>query len=313
MTTLGALAPVYADEDTSGAGSAASAEASADAGGGPNENAADAAFEATGETDDDSSESTTGSSSEHSAETSGDHPGDHPGGPPENRTTGPDHSLGNASTQGTVPSPQPESNADQNDGGANAYDCEDGPEGPYCATTRHGSENGLGDGEAVGRPAAGSVGRADNKNPPGQEPGPEDGNRGYECDWPGSRPNQGIAEGNPAHTGCVTEEKPPVKVTPPEQPVTPPEQPVTPPEQPVTPPEQPVIQPVQQPEQPAAQPVQEEIAGVQQEVAPSGVLPAAGADDHEVLLLTGAGLVVVGGLLLSRRRPVRVGAHVRRD
>ncbi|HEX5771435.1 MAG TPA: hypothetical protein VFY11_10750 [Nocardioidaceae bacterium] len=273
----------------------------------PAASAADAAFEATasGEAD------TTSDSADHQD-----------GGPTDN-TTGPDHSLGNASTQGTVPSPQPESSADENDGGANAYDCEDGPVGPYCATTRHESRNGLGDGEAVGRPAAGSVGRADNKNPPGQEPGPEDGNRGYECDWPGERPNQGIAEGNPAHTGCVSQVKPPVTpeqpVTPvtPEQPVTPvtPEQPVTPvtpvtPEQPVTPvtPEQPGIQPVAQPEQPAAQPVQEEVAGVQQERVPSaagpsvGVLPAAGASDHALTLLSGLTFVMAGVLLMLRRR-----------
>jgi LPXTG-motif cell wall-anchored protein len=41
------------------------------------------------------------------------------------------------------------------------------------------------------------VGKADNKNPKGQQPGPQDNNNGYECDG-----NHGIAKGNPAHTGC---------------------------------------------------------------------------------------------------------------
>ena len=276
--TLGALAPVYAVEDAAGAApsSPPGHEVAATAGGSagtPAETAADAAFEATASGE----AGPTPGTAEHQD-----------GGPSDNHTTGPDHSMGNASTQGTVPSPQPESSADENDGGANAYDCEDGPVGPYCATTRHESRNGLGDGEAVGRPAAGSVGRADNKNPPGQEPGPEDGNSGYECDWPGERPNQGIAEGNPAHTGCVSQVKPPIA---PEQPVTP---------------EQPGIQPIAQPEQPAAQPV-EEVAGVQQErvpsaVAPSvGVLPAAGASDNALMLLGGLAFVAAGILLMHRR------------
>lgn len=49
------------------------------------------------------------------------------------------------------------------------------------------------------QPMAGTVGNADNKNPQGQMPDAlNDGNNGYECDG-----NQGIAQGNPAHTGCV--------------------------------------------------------------------------------------------------------------
>jgi LPXTG-motif cell wall-anchored protein len=121
--------------------------------------------------------------------------------------TGPDHSQGNASTEGEAIEPQPESTADKNDGGANAGTCAAGTAGPYCST-RDGSvsDNGNGGGEETGRPCAGCVGKADNKNPQGQLPDAErDGNRGYECDTPGHHvPNNGIAEGNPAHTGCTT-------------------------------------------------------------------------------------------------------------
>jgi hypothetical protein len=59
------------------------------------------------------------------------------------------------------------------------------------------SNNGNGNGNAYGKPAAGTVGKADAKNPPGQLPGPQDSNNGYECDG-----NSGIAKGNPAHSGC---------------------------------------------------------------------------------------------------------------
>jgi hypothetical protein len=46
-----------------------------------------------------------------------------------------------------------------------------------------------------GKPCAGCVGNADDKNPPGQFP--NDPNAGYECDR-----NQGIGQGNPAHSPC---------------------------------------------------------------------------------------------------------------
>jgi len=136
-------------------------------------------------------------------------------------TTGSDHSQGNASTTGDYDEPQPLSNADQNTGGANGK-C---PGGPYCST-RDGSAsmNGKGDGVATGKPCAGCVGKADNKNPKGQYPNGSDHNAGYECDR-----NQGIGQTNPAHTGCKTTVTPPT-VTPPT--VTPPT--VTPPT--VTPP-----------------------------------------------------------------------------
>jgi len=50
----------------------------------------------------------------------------------------------------------------------------------------------------VGKPCAGCVGKADNKNPQGQRPNGSDHNAGYECDR-----NHGIGRTNPAHTGCI--------------------------------------------------------------------------------------------------------------
>jgi len=122
---------------------------------------------------------------------------------------------------GDTSQPRPLSTADLNSGGANGQ-C---PGGPYCST-RDGSPslNGNGDGQAVGRPCAGCVGRADNKNPAGQFPDGTDPNAGYECDR-----NSGIGRSNPAHTNCRT------SVTPPEQPpgiIIPPGPGIVPPEQP---------------------------------------------------------------------------------
>jgi hypothetical protein len=59
------------------------------------------------------------------------------------------------------------------------------------------SQNGNGGGGANGKPCAGCVGAADNKNPKGQFPDGSDHNNGYECDG-----NNGIGKGNPAHTSC---------------------------------------------------------------------------------------------------------------
>src|SRR5207302_4419760 len=104
--------------------------------------------------------------------------------------------AGTAGTSGSVDQPQPLSNADLNSGGANnGGDC-----GAYCST-RDGSPslNGSGTGAATGKPCAGCVGKADNKNPPGQQPNGTDANAGYECDR-----NHGIGRTNPAHTGCTT-------------------------------------------------------------------------------------------------------------
>lgn len=71
--------------------------------------------------------------------------------------------------------------------------------GPYDNTCDGApSGNGKGDGNASGKPCAGCVGNADDKNPPGQQPGGSDHNSGYECDG-----NQGVGKTNPAHTGCT--------------------------------------------------------------------------------------------------------------
>jgi LPXTG-motif cell wall-anchored protein len=102
---------------------------------------------------------------------------------------------GTASTAEPLTSPQPLSRADQNTGGANGS-CPDA--GAYCSTRDESpSMNGLGEEQPPGRPCAGCVGKADNKNPPGQAPDASDPFAGYECDS-----NQGVGQSNPAHTGC---------------------------------------------------------------------------------------------------------------
>lgn len=99
---------------------------------------------------------------------------------------------GTAGTSGSPTMPQPLSPADGSGDGANTAS------GPYTST-RDGSPalNGNGDGLAVGKPCAGCVGKADNKDPRGQLPNGTDANAGYECDG-----NSGIGRTNPAHTGC---------------------------------------------------------------------------------------------------------------
>ena len=80
------------------------------------------------------------------------------------------------------------------------------------------SGNGNGTGAAKGKPCAGCVGNADDKNPPGQKPNGSDHNAGYECDR-----NHGVGRTNPAHTGCksttsnvggTTTSKPPTTTVP---------------------------------------------------------------------------------------------------
>ncbi|MGN6576929.1 MAG: LPXTG cell wall anchor domain-containing protein [Nocardioides sp.] len=133
-----------------------------------------------------------------------------------------DHKTkGTAGTSGDPKNPQPVSGADDNPGGANGQ-CADANhdgygDGVYCST-RDGSPsmNGQGKGKATGKPCAGCVGKADNKNPKGQMPGPSDKNAGYECDR-----NNGIGKTNPAHTGCKAG-TPPDCVDQPGKPCTPP-------------------------------------------------------------------------------------------
>jgi hypothetical protein len=70
--------------------------------------------------------------------------------------------------------------------------------GAYCPSgVGLPSGNGNGDGNATGKPCAGCVGNADDKNPPGQFKDGSDHNNGYECDG-----NNGIGKTNPAHSGC---------------------------------------------------------------------------------------------------------------
>lgn len=118
----------------------------------------------------------------------------------------PGHGVGagwNSGQFGDTTQPQPRSNADRTGHGANVS-------GPYDST-RDGSPslNGNGNGAAVGKPCAGCVGRADNKNPHGQLPGGSDANAGYECDR-----SNGVGKSNPAHTACRS-------TTPPQAPGTP--------------------------------------------------------------------------------------------
>lgn len=108
----------------------------------------------------------------------------------------------------TIPS-QPFSRADQNNTGANTTS----PTNPYISNgTGAPSGNGSGNGTATGKPCAGCVGKADNKDPHGQQPNGSDHNAGYECDR-----NHGIGQTNPAHTGCVS-----AVTTPPTPPTSPP-------------------------------------------------------------------------------------------
>jgi hypothetical protein len=70
--------------------------------------------------------------------------------------------------------------------------------GAYCPSgVGLPSGNGNGNGNATGKPCAGCVGNADDKNPPGQFKDGSDHNNGYECDG-----NHGIGRTNPAHSGC---------------------------------------------------------------------------------------------------------------
>lgn len=158
-----------------------------------------------------------------------------------------------AATSGPLTAPQPLSTADRGGRGANPGT----PEGcgAYCST-RDGSASGNGKGGAgTGKPCAGCVGRADNKNPPGQHEDGSDRDNGYECDG-----NSGIGRTNPAHTGCSRTVTP--LVTPP---VTPP---LTPPgKPPVT---RPVVGPVAGPPAPVP------IGGATDRRPATGVLPTYG-------------------------------------
>ena len=188
---------------------------------------------------------------------------------------------GNAGTFGSPTSPQPIQHPG-NQNGANANP------GPY-SSTRDGSPslNGNGNGLAVGQPCAGCVGKADNKNPPGQFPDGPDPNAGYECDT-----NNGIGKTNPAHTGCVS--TPPTPVTPPVV--------VTPPVM-VTP----VVTP--NPASALAAPVSlpsVSIPSVSLPTAAGATLPVTGGDVL-ILVLVALGAIAAGGgmTVMARRRFAR--------
>lgn len=152
------------------------------------------------------------------------------------------------------------------------------------------SLNGQGDGNATGKPCAGCVGAADNKNPKGQFPDGSDANNGYECDG-----NQGIGKTNPAHTGCQAQ----VQVTPPPTPpVTPP---VTPPlTPPVTPDD---VLPGPSLTAPPGPPV-ELIPPAREDRVLGGILPVTGASGL-MLQFLGLALSLMGSGTLLRWRPRR--------
>jgi len=175
-------------------------------------------------------------------------------------------------------SPQPPSNADYSGNGANTH-------GPYDST-RDGSpsQNGNGDGKAIGKPCAGCVGKADNKNPPGQQPGGSDPNAGYECDT-----NHGVGKTNPAHTSC---KQAPPTTTPPPPTTTPPDK-TPPPEK--TPPDTstpPAPTPPGETTPPAGGPAPE--------AAPE-VLPTTGVN-VALPLLGGLAALLAGGILFAVSR-----------
>ncbi len=96
------------------------------------------------------------------------------------------HTNNGAKSSNFVQGPtQPYSNADKKNAGANTTS----PSNPYKST---------GYGQVQGGHYPGSVGKADNKFPPGHAPNGSDLNRGYECDQ-----NPGIGNGNPAHSACL--------------------------------------------------------------------------------------------------------------
>ena len=98
-------------------------------------------------------------------------------------------------------SPAADSKAADDTAGANSG-ASANESGPYDSTSDGSpSGNGNGGGDNSSKPCAGCVGNADDKNPPGQLPGPEDSNAGYECDT-----NSGVGKTNPAHSGCKAPE-----------------------------------------------------------------------------------------------------------
>jgi hypothetical protein len=122
-------------------------------------------------------------------------------------STPPDDSNAGGNAGGGGGNPNSSGGSGGNNGDpAGEGDCDqngEGPGGAYDATC-DGTHQNPGPGnsdDSPGKPADGTVGQADNKNPRGQQPGGSDHNKGYECE-PGST-NKGVGKGNPAHTGCA--------------------------------------------------------------------------------------------------------------
>ena len=118
------------------------------------------------------------------------------------QASGPRTSGGHGRTSGDPTQPQPMSGADDNTGGANG-ECTGGV---YCST-RDGSPSERQRPRAPRRQGPGGcVGKADNKNPPGQMPNAaDDRNNGYECDT-----NNGIGKGK--HGTAPATPRTPVRV-----------------------------------------------------------------------------------------------------
>jgi hypothetical protein len=125
-------------------------------------------------------------------------PGHESPGQGQDRTSPADHSQ-DQGDKGNSQNGNNDGKGANTDPGPYTPPCDPGTDPTQCGP----SGNGNGNGQAGGKPCAGCVGNADDKNPRGQLPGPQDGNNGYECDG-----NHGIARGNPAHTGCTPEAPP---------------------------------------------------------------------------------------------------------
>jgi hypothetical protein len=117
-----------------------------------------------------------------------------PDGGPHGQANGYSNNHGDDSAAvATTVAPAADQQAATDTGNGANQDC-----GAYCPSgVGLPSGNGNGDGNATGKPCAGCVGNADDKNPPGQYKDGSDHNNGYECDG-----NNGIGKTNPAHTGC---------------------------------------------------------------------------------------------------------------
>ncbi len=223
----------------------------------------------------------------------------------------PDAASDVGSSEAAPPPADPALEGASQDGGANStsgpYDPD--PADPGASGVGEPSGNGKSTDNNGNRPPAGSVGKADYKNPPGQLPDGSDHNKGYECDE-----NEGVGKMNPAHSGCAPAA--PSPTSPPTPAVTPPTPAVAPPPE-SSPPEagaeeQSEVQGVEQgPELPEAPAVPPTVGALPVSAV---VTPAAGK--LEKLPLTGGQPLFLGllGLLmlvagLGMARLLRTRSH----